>query len=60
MYGVDALQALNLALNIVAVRLYSSDLHKQGKLFWEKLGDGYDFLIGGHMRDLAEGSDRWL
>ena len=60
MYGVDAIQALNLVFNIVAVKLYSSELHKQGKLFWEKLGDGYGFPLGGHMRDLSEGSDRWL
>ena len=59
-YGIDAVQALTLALNIVAAHLYTSDFHKERRLFWESLGDGYGFPLPANIRDLGEGADRSL
>ena len=59
-YGIDAVQALTLALNIVAAHLYTSDFHKEKRLFWESLGNGYGFPLPANIRDLGEGADRLL
>ena len=59
-YGTDAVQALILTLNVVAIRLYASDLHKQKRLYWQKIGDGYGVPLGEGVKDLAEGADRSL
>ena len=58
--GIDAVQALILALNIVAVRLYTSDAHREQRLFREAVGDGYGFPLPANVRDLAQGADRSL
>lgn len=57
-YGIDAVQALILALNMVAVRLCASDAHEEQRLFWESVGDGYGFPLSATIRDLAQGADR--
>ena len=59
-YGIDAVQALSLTLNMIAIRLYASDLHKQKTLYWQKIGDGYGFPLCQGVKDLAEGADRSL
>ena len=56
-YGIDAVQALSLTLNMVAIHLYASNLHKQKRLYWEKLGDGYGFPLGQGDRNVAGGGD---
>lgn len=41
--GYDSVQALYLAMQRVAVELYGSTYHAEGKLCWDKPGDGYGF-----------------
>jgi hypothetical protein len=55
---VDAVQALQLAMQIVGTELYVSDLHKAGRLMWLEPGRGYGFPVPRNMRDLLIGDDR--
>ena len=59
-YGVDSVQTLQLCFNMIAVHLYTSSFHKEGRLVWEQLGDGYGFALGRNVRDLAQGADKLL
>jgi hypothetical protein len=43
---------------MVAFFLYHSDFHKEGRLVWEKLGDGYGFPLSHSFKDLAQGADK--
>jgi hypothetical protein len=58
-YGVghDSMQALVVALNLIAVTLYTSDAHEEGRLGWGKIGEGYGFPVMSSTRDLLVGSD---
>jgi hypothetical protein len=56
--GVDALQALHLALQRIGIDLYFSPTHKAGTLMWEKPGDGYSFPLPKNGRDLLIGADK--
>ncbi len=57
-HGVDALQALCLALQLVGTDLYSSNEHGEGRLRWEKAGDGYGFPVPRNLRDMLGGLDK--
>lgn len=57
-HGVDALQAVHLAQQMVGAELYSSDFHARGQLQWQKPGDGYGFPVPRNIRDLLIGADR--
>ena len=41
--GFDAIQSIYLAMQAIAIRLYSSPYHAAGELVWDKPGDGYGF-----------------
>jgi hypothetical protein len=56
--GVDAMQAVLLALQMIGTVLYTSDYHKSGKLFWEKPGDGYGFPVPSNLQDMLIGEDK--
>lgn len=56
-YGVDAAQALIIALQIIGVELYTSEHHKSGKLFFDKPGNGYGFPPSASIHDLLQGDD---
>jgi hypothetical protein len=56
-HGVDAMQALQLALNMIAAEIYCSPYHQSGALFWERPGGGYGFPVPHGLRDLAVGDD---
>jgi hypothetical protein len=56
-HGVDAVQALMLALHMVAADLYTSPYHEAGGLFWEKPGAGYGFPLPTVLKYLAVGDD---
>lgn len=56
--GVDAVQALELALKIIGAQLYASDHHASGRLMWEAPGKGYGFPVPTSMRDLLIGDDK--
>lgn len=56
--GVDAIQALELALRIVGAQIYSSDYHASGQLMWLEPGKGYGFPVTNSIRDLLIGDDK--
>ena len=55
--GVDAVQALVMALQMVGVEIYTSHHHKSGRLRWLADGEGYGFPVSNNARDLLEGND---
>ena len=57
-YGIDAIQALHLALQKIGVDLYASDHHKTGTLMWEGTGGGYGFPVPKNLRDMLVGDDQ--
>jgi hypothetical protein len=56
--GVDAAQALQLALRMIGVQIYASDHHASGKLMWLEPGKGYGFPVTSNFRDLLVGDDK--
>jgi hypothetical protein len=56
-YGVDEVQAILLTLQFVGSRIYGSDEHKAGSLFWHESGRGYGFPVPNANRDLLVGED---
>lgn len=58
--GIDPIQALQLALQMIGTELYSSELHSQGRLTWLAPGAGYGFPVPRVMRDMLIGEDRKL
>jgi len=58
--GIDAVQALTIALKFVGAELYSSKAHKAGKLKCPGQRAGYGFPLPWGLRDLAEDEDRFL
>ncbi len=57
-FGVDAVQVLNLALQTVGCELYASRYHADGTLVWTKPGDGYGYPVASGLRDQLVGADR--
>jgi hypothetical protein len=55
--GVDAMQALTIALQKIGVEIYFSEYHKSGQLFWDKPGNGYGFPVPPSARDVLIGDD---
>ena len=55
--GIDAMQALILTLQMIGARLYFSDYHKTGRLYFETPGSGYGFPVPKNARDLLIGDD---
>ena len=56
--GVDAVQALKLALRMVGTFIYTSDYHASGNLMWQAPGQGYGFPVANSIRDLLVGDDK--
>jgi hypothetical protein len=56
--GVDAVQALELALKMIGAIIYASDHHASGNLMWEAPGKGYGFPVPNSIRDLLVGDDK--
>lgn len=57
-WGIDALQAVHLAMQKIASELYASPYHKRGLLSWRGQGAGYGFPITKNARDLLVGYDK--
>ena len=55
--GIDAVQALHGALQMIGVLLYTSDHHKAGRLRWYEEGSGYGFPLVKSLPDLFVGDD---
>ena len=56
--GVDAVQALELALKMIGAQIYASDHHESGMLEWLEPGKGYGFPVPNGIRDLLVGDDK--
>ena len=56
--GVDAVQALDLALKMVGAQNYASDHHRSGRLEWLHPREGYGFPVPNNMRDMLIGDDK--
>lgn len=56
-YGVDATQAMLLALQAIGTDIYTSDYHRSGRLRWEQPGRGYGYPLPKTIRDLLIGDD---
>ncbi|MBV5271379.1 MAG: hypothetical protein JZU55_17565 [Afipia sp.] len=57
-FGIDAIQSLELALRMIGTELYTSEDHKAGRLMWLKPGAGYGFPVPNIIRDTPVGEDR--
>lgn len=56
--GIDAMQALLLAMQIIGAELYTSADHQAGRLYWDEPGRGYGFPVPSSIRDLLQGDDK--
>lgn len=56
--GVDAVQALELALKLIGAQIYASEYHESGRLEWFEAGKGYGFPVPNTIRDLLVGDDK--
>lgn len=58
-YGADAFQAIELATQMIGVRLYTSQHHETGSLVWANApGCGYGFPVTKTLRDMLIGDDK--
>ena len=55
--GIDAIQALEIAMKMIGAHLYTSKQHEAGELMFDKRGAGYGFPVPQNMRDLLIGDD---
>jgi len=56
--GVDSIQALLSAMQMIGAELYASEYHKSGRLRLENARAGYGFPVPSNIRDLLEGDDK--
>ena len=56
-WGVDSVQAVLLAFQMIGADLYSSNYHKAGQLVFEAAGKGYGFPVPSSLRPLLTGDD---
>ena len=57
-WGVDSVQALVLAFQMIGAEVYTSSYHKSGRLMFEQPGKGYGFPVPESIRHLLIGDDR--
>jgi Domain of unknown function (DUF6968) len=56
--GVDQVQALLSALQMIGAELYTSDQHRSDALMWLSPHRGYGFPVPQNIRDLLVGDDK--
>jgi uncharacterized protein DUF6968 len=56
--GVDAVQALLFALQMIGAEVYTSSQHQSGRLEWLARGRGYGFPVPDNIRDVLVGDDK--
>jgi hypothetical protein len=56
--GIDAIQALIHALQMIGAELYCGEAHTSGRLAWTNDWLGYGFPVPNNIRDLLAGDDR--
>jgi hypothetical protein len=55
--GVDSVQAIVIALQMIGAEIYTSSYHKSGDLIFEGPSRGYGFPVPSTFRDLLIGDD---
>lgn len=55
--GIDAVQALFFAMQMIGAEVYASRHHEAGNLVWMEPGRGYGFPVPNSIRDLLVGDD---
>lgn len=58
--GVDAIQALLLALQMLGATIYTSQEVKEGRLVWLELGGGFGLPVPRNIDDVLQGDDRQI
>jgi len=56
-FGVDAMQSLVLALQLIGFEIYTSDYHEANELYFDTPGEGYGFPVMSAYRDKLQGED---
>ena len=56
--GIDAVQSLWIALQMIGAEIYTSQHHKAGRLAWLESDRGYGFPVSNNIRDLLVGDDK--
>ena len=56
--GIDSVQALFHALQMIGAEVNTSGRHRPGQLEWLAKGRGYGFPVPNNIRDLLVGDDR--
>jgi hypothetical protein len=57
-WGADAIQAVQLTMQAIALRLYGSSYHAERSLYWQKPGKGYGFPLPKNLADEHIGDDK--
>ena len=55
--GIDSVQALLFAMQMIGAEIYASKYHEAGQLVWMEPGRGYGFPVPNSIRDLLIGDD---
>ena len=55
--GIDSVQSIVLAFQMIGSELYASEYHNSGALMFEAPKRGYGFPVPGSLRDLLIGDD---
>lgn len=56
--GIDAVQALLIAVQMIGAEIHASRHHQSGQLAWLAPGRGYGFPVAKNIRDLLVGDDK--
>ena len=56
--GIDSVQALFQALQMIGSELYATNYHKQGKLSLDGSTGGYGFPVAASLREMLVGDDK--
>jgi hypothetical protein len=55
--GLDSIQAVFLAMQMIGAEIYASEYHRSAALFFDRPGGGYGFPVASSLRDLLIGDD---
>ncbi|OYW33318.1 MAG: hypothetical protein B7Y12_20930 [Rhizobiales bacterium 24-66-13] len=56
-HGFDSVQALVIAMQMIAADIYTSSYHEAGQLLFRPDWKGYGFPVTHNMRDMLTGDD---
>src|SRR5215218_3924637 len=59
-WGVDSVQSIFIAFQMIGSEIYTSNFHKSGQLYFDTPGGGYGFPVPTSLRDLLRGADARL